>query len=249
MSSTITSINKENIYGAFELKRIYPKNFLRGLITAVIIHFLLIGLYYFIQTINVEDEEAMPVVRIMKYSELGPPPSITNNLPPQVALNIPSAKPTVGIPIPVPDENVSPEQTIASQEEMNTIPNPIGTDEGTGSGQMQITQDIKIEDESSEDPDINAFVPVEKYPEAVIMPVPEYPEIARRAGITGKVWIKVLIDKEGKPKKAVIIKSDAEVFNDVSIAAAMKCVFTPALQNNHPIPIWVAIPFKFQLNN
>ena len=49
---------------------------------------------------------------------------------------------------------------------------------------------------------MDAFVAVaEKYPEMVVPVKPEYPEIAKRAGITGKVYVKVLVDKEGKPKE------------------------------------------------
>ena len=81
----------------------------------------------------------------------------------------------------------------------------------------------------------------------VVSVKPEYPEIAKRAGITGRVFVKVLVDKEGKPKRAVVIKTDSDLFNDAAIAAAMKSAFTPALQNNHPIAVWIVLPYKFQL--
>jgi len=239
-------MQNNNVYGAFELKKLYPRNFSIGLIIAVIFHILLITSYYFYQSITKEETENIPTVRILKYSELGPPPSITNDVPQQISVSAPVAAPTVGVPVPVPDEEAPPEQTIATQQEMSQQTSPALT-EGLGSGATQITQDIKIESDNDEEPDINAFVAVEKMPELVVQAQPEYPEIARRAGITGKVYVKVLIDKEGKPKKAVIIKSDAEVFNDVSIAAAMKCVFTPAIQNNKPVSVWIVIPYKFTL--
>lgn len=246
MTNTIT-VQNNPVYGAFELKKLYPRNFSIGLIIAVIFHILLISAYYFYQSITKEDTENIPTVRILKYSELGPPPSITNDVPQQVSVSAPVAAPTVGVPVPVPDEEAPPEQTIATQQEMSQQASPALT-EGLGSGTTQITQDIKIEPEKTEeDPDINAYVPVEKLPEMVVTAQPEYPEIARRAGITGKVYVKVLVDKQGKPKKAVILKSDAEVFNEAAIAAAMKCVFTPAIQNNHPVSVWIVLPYKFTL--
>jgi len=246
MTNTITAQNNP-VYGAFELKKLYPRNFSIGLIIAVILHILLISAYYFYQSITKEETENIPTVRILKYSELGPPPSITNDVPQQVSVSAPVAAPTVGVPVPVPDEEAPPEQTIATQQEMSQQASPALT-EGLGSGATQITQDIKIEPEKTEEePDINAFVAVEKMPEMVVTAQPEYPEIARRAGITGKVYVKVLIDKQGKPKKAVILKSDAEVFNEPAIAAAMKCVFTPAIQNNHPVSVWIVLPYKFTL--
>ncbi|MFA3783332.1 TonB family protein [Melioribacteraceae bacterium 4301-Me] len=237
----------ENFFGAFELKKFYTRNYTIGLVVAVLLHILGVGLYYFIQSINKNEEESAPVVRIMKYSELGPPPSIANEVPPQIAVSGPVAKPTVGVPVPVPDEKAPAEQTIATQEEMSQMSSPtIGN--GTGNVTTQITQDIKIEKDEDKEPDINAFVPYEKGPEIVVAAKPVYPEIAQRAGISGKVYVKVLVDKEGKPKKAVVIKTDAEIFNQAAIDAAMKSVFTPALQNQHPITVWVVIPFKFELN-
>ncbi|MEW6702061.1 MAG: TonB family protein [Bacteroidota bacterium] len=243
MSETIALV-KNDVYGAFELKKLYPRNFAIGVAVAIFFHFLAIGSYYFYQAVTKEDVDNAPVVRVLKYSELGPPPSVTSEVPPQISVAGPVAKPTVGVPVPVPDEEAPPEQTIATQQEMSQQAAPsLGADFGTG--QAQIQQDIKIE--TDEEPDMNAFVAVEKLPEMVVSAKPEYPEIAKRAGITGRVWVKVLVDKEGKPKKAVVFKTDSELFNQAAIDAAMKSAFTPALQNNHPIAVWIVLPYKFQL--
>lgn len=240
--------NEETIYGAFEIKKLYPRNFSIGVAVAIILHMVTLGSYYVSQAFGSKDDfENAPVVRIIKYSELGPPPSIANDVPQQIAVTGPVAPPTVGVPVPVPDAEAPPEQTIATQQEMSAQASP-SLSEGIGTGQVQITQDIKIEEtKKDEDPDINTFVPVEKFPEIVYSPTPEYPELARRAGITGKVYVKILVDKEGKPKKAVIFKSDSDLFNDAAIAAAMKSAFTPAIQDNKPVTVWIVIPYKFTL--
>lgn len=246
MNNTM-AVKQDNIYGAFELKKLYPRNYAIGLALAVAFHLIAIGMYYFIQSISKDETDNIPTVRIMKYSELGPPPSISNDIPPQVAVSGPVVKPTVGVPVPVPDASVSPEQTIATQQELSSVPGPTLGD-NMGGGTAQITQDIKIEQNTDDDnPDIDKFVPVEKMPEVVVAARPAYPEIAQRAGVTGKVYVKVLVDKEGKPKKAVVIKTDSDLFNQAAIDAAMKTVFSPALQNQHPIAVWVVIPFHFQL--
>ncbi len=243
MSETIALKKIGGVYGAFELKKLYPRNYAIGVTVAIFLHLTLIASYYIYQEITREDFDNAPTVgRVLKYSELGPPPSIANEAPPQISVAGPVAPPTVGVPVPVPDEQAPPEATIATQQEMSQQVAPaLGNDIG---GQAQITQDIKIE---SEDPGMDAFVAVEKYPEMVVSVKPEYPEIAKRAGITGRVFVKVLVDKEGKPKRAVVIKTDSDLFNDAAIAAAMKSAFTPALQNNHPIAVWIVLPYKFQL--
>jgi len=245
MNETIAIQNTDNLYGAFELKRLYPKNYSIGLTVAVIFHVFMIGVYFFAVYMAKEDEDNIPTVKIMKYSELGPPPSL-NETPPQVAVSGAVVKPTVGIPVPVPDASVSPEQTLASQQEMSEVAGPTIT-EGTGGGAVQIESDIKIEDTGDENPDMDKFVAVEKMPDIVVQAKPVYPDLAIRANLEGRVWVKILVSKEGKPKKAVVVKSDAEIFNQSAIDAAMKYAFTPALQNNKPVAVWVVVPFKFEL--
>lgn len=227
-------------YGAPELKRNYQKYFSTGLAIGIAFH--LVGLFtYYGATHFGSEEERIPVVRLMKYTDLAPPPSLTSQQVPQVAVSAPVAKPTVGIPVPVPDAEVSPEQTIATQQEMSqTSPVDVGSSAGKGDS---LVVDIKVEDE----PDINAFVPVEREPMPVKRVSPPYPEIAKRAGVEGKVWIKALVDKEGKVKKAVVLKSDAEIFNPAALEAVHQWVFTPAVMNNGPVTVWVVVPFNFQL--
>ena len=140
------------------------------------------------------------------------------------------------MPVPVPDAEISPEATIQTQQEMSADTGPMEGLDGLG--------DIKIEDEGPP-PD---FVPVEKNPVPIKQVQPAYPEIARRAGVEGTVWVKIWVDKEGKAKKADVIKSDAELFNEPAKNAAMQWLFTPAIMNNGPVAVWVSIPFKFKLN-
>ncbi len=236
---------QQNVYGAFELKKIYVRNYTLGVALAIFFHLLLIGTYYLSEVLSQEDEGGAPVVIMkMNYSELQQ--TSIENVAPQIQVAGPVAAPTVGVPVPVPDEEAPPDQVIASQTEISQQQAPALAEDLSGGA--QITQDIKIEEApKDEDPDMNAFTAVEKLPEMVHSVSPEYPEIAKRAGITGKVFVKVLVDKAGRPKKAVVIKSDSELFNQVAIDAAMKSAFSPALQNQHPIAVWIVLPYRFTL--
>ncbi|MDP2035847.1 MAG: TonB family protein [Ignavibacteria bacterium] len=97
------------------------------------------------------------------------------------------------------------------------------------------------------DPDIDAYIKVEKFPEMISPATPDYPEEAKKNKITGKTFVKVLIDKEGNPKKAVVIKSQNELFNQPAVDAALKSKFTPALQGGKPIAVWIVLPYRFTL--
>jgi len=230
-------------YGATELKQVYQRYFSIALGIAIVIHAVIIGGYYLIEVLN-QEEPPTRMVHVMKYSDLGPPPSIqSTNMPPPVAVSAPVSKPTVGAPVPVPDAEVSPEQTIATQAEMGQQVAPIV--EGAGSEAVSIEQDIKIEDDG---PPAD-FVPYEKEPQIVKKVEPKYPDLAMRAGLEGKVIVKIWVDKEGKVKQVVVLKSDAEIFNEPSVEAAKQFVFTPAYMNNGPVAVWVSFPFRFKLTD
>lgn len=241
-ATAATASYKGAQYGAVELKAVYQKYWFTGLGIAVTLHLLLVGSYYLVGLLT-EEEAPVMMVRIMKYSDLGPPPSINAaNTPPPISVAAPTAKPSVGAPVPVPDAEVSAEQTMATQSEMSQTVAPIMGDMDAG-GAVEIEQDIRID----EDAPPADFVPVEKEPQPVKKVEPKYPELAMRAGLEGKVWVKIWVDKEGKPKQVVILKSDAEIFNEPAVEAAKQWVFTPAYMNNGPVAVWVSIPFRFKL--
>ena len=133
-------------YGRLEIKKVFAKNLLRGLLISVGIHLAVVGAYYFAQYLG-EDEDNIPTVnvRILKYSDLGPPPSISAAPPPPSVAVAAAAKPTVGMPVPVPDAEVSAEQTIATQQELSSTPSPATEQMGAGEGDMRIEQDIQID--------------------------------------------------------------------------------------------------------
>jgi protein TonB len=233
-------------YGRVEVKAVIPRNMVKGLLFSVALHLLVIGTYYAVQYVTADDDIPVVRVRVMKYSDLGPPPSIAATPPPPSIGVAQVAKPSVGVPIPVPDAEVSPEQTIATQQELSSTPSP-SLEQFEGGGNIEITQDIVVDGDA--EPGINEFIPVEKPPQVVKRVIPKYPEMALRAGVEGTVWVKILVDKDGKPLKAVVTKSSTEIFDQAAIEAAMQFQFTPAVMNNGPVKVWVAIPFRFRLKD
>ena len=235
MAQTIAVTQK---YGAIELKAVAQKYMMIGIAVASILSFSFIGSYYLIGWLT-EEEEPVRTVRLMRYSDLGPPPSLSSQAAPAVAVAGAAVRPSVGIPVPVPDAEVSPEQTIMSQTEMSQQAAPVAAELNASAA----TAELQIEDDGPP-PD---FVPYEKEPTVVKRIEPKYPELALRAGLEGNVFVKVWVDKEGKVRKVVVTKSDAPIFEEAAIAAAQQWVFTPAVMQKGPVSVWVAIPFRFRL--
>lgn len=89
---------------------------------------------------------------------------------------------------------------------------------------------------------------VEKQPEVVKQVKPDYPEIARKAGIEGRVTVNALVGKDGKVEKLGEV-TGPEVFHEAAKTAALQWEFTPAIQNDRPVKVWVAIPFNFSFRD
>jgi len=225
------------------LKRKARKFLTIGLLIAAAIHLGLTGLYWGSIAFS-KEEPPTRVVRIMTYSELGPPPSIDakSAVAPSVSVAQQAAKPTVGIPVPVPDAEVNPEQTFATQQDLSAIASPIG--EGTG---------IKVSDEEIEITDDNAppppFVAFEKEPVLIKKVDPVYPKLAREAELEGTVHVNIWVDKQGKVREVKILKSTSEIFNQPVIDACKQWQFSPAMMKNGPVAVWVAVPFRFSLED
>jgi protein TonB len=87
---------------------------------------------------------------------------------------------------------------------------------------------------------------VERPPVAKKRVFPEYPSIARRAGLEGRVVARVLVDERGRVARLDRIEGHA-VFREAVEAAARQWEFAPAMQGELAVSAWIAIPFVFRL--
>ncbi|MCH7760934.1 energy transducer TonB [candidate division TA06 bacterium] len=101
-----------------------------------------------------------------------------------------------------------------------------------------------IEPPQLETPD---FVPYDTPPQPIRMVKPVYPSIARQAGLEGTVFLKLLIDVDGKVIDVKMIKSPHESLTLAAMEAAKQCLFSPALQRDKPVRVWAAQGFLFVL--
>ena len=226
-----------------ELKANYRKYLWRGLAIAAGIHFLVLGSAQAVSQYKKRPQREVKV-RIVKYTELGAPPSLTGAPPtPQVPVAQQVAAPKVGIPVPVPVEKVlDTEQTIATQTELSAA--SLSSISGLGGG----TDSLVIDEGPIEDalPNPEDYVAVEELPQLVVPPAPAYPKIAQDAGVEGTVLLLVLVGKDGQVKEVRVSKS-IPMLDEAAMVAAKKASFKPALQNNKPVAVWVALPIKFFL--
>ncbi|MBI1930908.1 MAG: energy transducer TonB [Ignavibacteriales bacterium] len=107
--------------------------------------------------------------------------------------------------------------------------------------------------EEAEEVPVEFFVAVEEMPEPIggIQGIQEkivYPEIAKRAGVQGRVYIKAFVDEAGVVHKAEVIKGIGAGCDEAAVDAVMKTKFKPGKQRGKPVRVQVSIPILFKLN-
>jgi TonB family protein len=89
---------------------------------------------------------------------------------------------------------------------------------------------------------------VERMPEPVFLPEPDYPELARMAGIEGRVIVKLLVDVDGAViDVGLLLGSGNSTLDRAALQAAARARFTPGRQGIQAVRVWVAIPYSFVL--
>ena len=93
------------------------------------------------------------------------------------------------------------------------------------------------------------FWKVERKPVLIYEVKPDYPEMARAAGIEGKVVISVVVDTLGNVAHAEVYATSGNTLLDrAAVAAAYQCRFTPGYQRDRPVTVsQLALPFSFKL--
>ena len=153
----------------------------------------------------------------------------------------PPSRPVVPIATDNPDvpDHITIQDTDIDLSMLDNLPPPPPLVE-----RQEVVQAAQLEEEEEE---IVELWKVEKQPVPIKRVVPQYPDIALKANITGRVFVTALIDREGKVERIGSI-TGPEVFHEAAKSAALQWEFDPAIQNDRPVKVWVSLPFTFTLD-
>jgi TonB family protein len=171
---------------------------------------------------------------------LPPPPPID----PDKARNITdlpavAKAPTIGIPKPVPDAQASPEDDITPEDAVNLYARNATPD-------SVIRRLAQTDNEDLPDPGI--FVPHDREPKAVHIATPVYPDICIRAGAEGTTYVQILLNRKGEVARVLVHRSSGNAaLDEAALEAARLSRFTPAMQGDTPVSVWICLPFAFRL--
>jgi TonB family protein len=240
-------------YGSFELKKQVGPNLLKGFV------FSLLLLSTFAASpllLNLLQGDQPPPKEGPVYS--GPPPRL-------ISIDLKPPKISIGRPIFNPPAPKNPGFKAVDPSDIDTLtmvlpPNPspgrIGkgdsSEQGEGGSESGYDTSLFAGNVIPDDfvPPETDYIPHEIEPIPLdINPQPGYPPLALTTGMTGKVTVKVYVDKTGMVKQWKIVKATpADLgFDDEVLKVIPRWKFTPAVQSGKAVGVWVAIPFKFTL--
>lgn len=152
--------------------------------------------------------------------------------------NRPPPPPKPPIPIEAPSEDVLEDIEIADTE--------IDLSETIEAPPPPPKEEKKVDEEPT------YFVAVEEMPEpiggiAAIQQKIKYPEIAKRAGVEGKVYVLAFVDEQGNVTKAQVMKGLGAGLDEEALKAVKETKFKPGKQRGKPVKVQVSIPIVFKL--
>lgn len=75
-----------------------------------------------------------------------------------------------------------------------------------------------------------------------------YPEMARRAGIEGRVHVQFVVDEQGRPSEVRVIRGIGGGCDEAAVEAVRRARFTPGLQRGRPVKVRMSLPVTFRLS-
>lgn len=77
---------------------------------------------------------------------------------------------------------------------------------------------------------------------------PQYPYLAKRDNIEGRVVARFVVDVDGRAKEAKVAESEPQgVFDEAALKALEHYKFKPAIKNGKPVTCIVKLPISFKL--
>jgi TonB family protein len=103
-------------------------------------------------------------------------------------------------------------------------------------------------------PEVVHQVPYEALPADAEAPVlvtrvdPRYPEFARKAGLSGDVQLRVLVDVDGRVSRVEVVAGAPGGLTEAATEAVRRWVYEPARVGGRPIAVWKVVRVHFAID-
>lgn len=210
-----------------------PKADLRQYYTVFLEVGLIVVLLIFIVAMKVEFVAEKPDTNLVEEQEVVEMEEITQTEQEEE----PPPPPRPQVPVEVPNDEIIEDQEINLDAEMDI-------------DQKLEMPDPPEEEEEEED----FFVAVEQMPElkgglAALQKKINYPEMARKAGIEGKVIIQFIVNEQGQVEDPRVIRGIGGGADEEALRVVKQAEFEPGRQRGEPVRVQYSLPITFRLQN
>ncbi len=150
----------------------------------------------------------------------------------------PPSPPKPQVPVEVPNDEIFEETDIEISADID-----LGT-----------ALDLPPAPEENEDDAEDFFVVVEQMPElkgglAGLQQCVKYPDMARKAGIEGRVIVQFIVNKDGKVEDPRIVRGIGGGADQEALRCVQQSEFEPGMQRGVPVRVQYSLPVIFRLQN
>lgn len=152
----------------------------------------------------------------------------------------PPPPPKPPVPVEVPDESILEDDELDLDASLD-LDEPISNTPPPPPAQ---------EEEKEVEPEI--FVIVEQMPEligglAAIQKKITYPEIAKKAGVEGRVIVQFVVDEQGNVADPQVVRGIGAGCDEEAVRAVQQAKFTPGQQRGKAVKVKMSLPITFKL--
>jgi periplasmic protein TonB len=84
-------------------------------------------------------------------------------------------------------------------------------------------------------------------PRVLDAPPPDYPALARQAGVEGRVTLRVRVGRDGMARDLSVVRSENPMLDAAALEAVARWRFAPGEQGGETVEVWMTIPIRFRL--
>lgn len=154
----------------------------------------------------------------------------------------PPPPPQPQVPVEVPNEELVEDATIELNAELDMNAAPQNPPPPPPEAEQE---------EEDEEPEV--FLAVEEMPELIggiggLQQKINYPEMASKAGVEGRVFIQFVVDKNGNVTEPHVLRGIGAGCDREALRVVREARFKPGRQRGKPVRVKMSIPITFSLN-
>lgn len=213
-------------------KRKNPDADLRTYYTVFMQFGLIVTLLVFLAAVKIDFRSQVKDVNLTEEQEIVEMEEIVQTK----QIEKPPPPPRPPVPVEVPNDEVLEDQVIDLDAELD----------------LDAPLDMPPPPEKDEEEEEDFFIVVEEMPNLIggladLQQKVRYPEMARKAGIEGRVIIQFIVNEQGNVEEPRVVRGIGGGCDEEALRAVRQAKFKPGRQRGQPVRVQYSLPIVFKL--